>query len=113
MFGFSYRGIHSSRFGVYYIPDATDRGQDMPAFDVEDLDIGHGDGGLYVQNRVPARDLPLDCYFDGITQDMREGLYRWLHRDTKGPLVYDDRMYAYYDVRPVKRIEIKEYQHRT
>lgn len=43
---------------------------------------------------------------------MREGLLRWLDRGTKGTLIYDDKPYVYYDVRPAKRIEIKQYTHR-
>lgn len=84
----------------------------MPAYDVEELDGGFTDGGLYVGNRVKARDFALDCYYEGITLDMREGLMRWLDRNTMGALIYDDKPYVYYDVRPVKRIEIKEYTHR-
>ena len=36
MAGFTYRGIHSSKFGCYYIPDAADRGSDMPDYEVEE-----------------------------------------------------------------------------
>lgn len=73
MSGFIYRGIHSSKFGCYYIPDALNRGSDMAAFDVEDLDAGYQDGGLHVCTRVKTRDFVLDCYFEGITIQMREG----------------------------------------
>lgn len=37
---------------------------------------------------------------------------QWLGRDTSGVLVYDQQPYVYYDVRPVKRIEIKQYEYR-
>lgn len=40
---------------------------------------------------------------------MREGLMRWLHRNSSGRLIFDDKPYVYYDVRPVKRIEIRQY----
>ena len=73
MAGFAYRGIHSSKFGCHYVPDATDRGSDMAPYDVEDLDAGDNDGGLHVCTRVRARDFVLDCYFEGITLRMREG----------------------------------------
>lgn len=107
-----YRGIHSSRFGCFHVPAAAERGRDMPAYEVEELDGGYCDGGLYVGNRVKIRAFSLDCYFDGITLEMREGLLRWLDRNTKGALIYDDKPYVYYEVRPAKRIEIKEYTHR-
>lgn len=44
--------------------------------------------------------------------EMREGLMRWLDRNTHGTLIYDNKPHVYYDVRPVKRIEIKQYTHR-
>ena len=112
MHGFSYCGVHSSKFGCFHIPNAAERGREMPAYDVEELDTGYGDGGLYVCTRVKIQDFSLDCYFDGITLEMREGLMRWLDRNTKGTLVYDEKPYVYYDVHPAKRIEIKEYTYR-
>lgn len=36
----------------------------------------------------------------------------WLHRNSSGVLVYDQRPHVYYDVRPAKRIEIKQYEYR-
>lgn len=111
MAGFTYRSIHSSSFGCFHIPGAAERGRDMPEYDVEDLDAGYEDGGLYVGNRVKQRDFVLDCYFEGITLEMREGLIRWLDRNTKGTLIYDAKPHIYYDVRPVKRIEIKQYSY--
>lgn len=74
--GFTYRGIHSSAYGCFHIPAASERGQDMPAYDVEELDNGYADGGLYVGNRVKARNLSLGCYYESITLEMREGLMR-------------------------------------
>lgn len=62
-------------------------------------------------NKVKPRDFPLDCYFEGITFAMREKLMRWLDRNTSGRLVFDHKPYVYYDVRPVKRIEIRQYTH--
>ena len=68
---------------------------------------------MYVDNRVKTRDFALDCYFEAVTLDMREGLLQWLDRNTQGALTFDDRPYVYYDVRPAKRIEIRQYNHRT
>lgn len=45
MAGFQYNGIHSQMFGCHYAPSAAEQGRDMPAYDVEDLDIGGVDGG--------------------------------------------------------------------
>ena len=36
MADFTYRGIHSSKFGCHYVPSAVDRGSDMPVYEVEE-----------------------------------------------------------------------------
>lgn len=58
---------------------------------------------------MKSRDFPLDCFVEDITEAQREGLLQWLDRRTAGQLIFDDRPFVAYAVRPVKRVEIKQY----
>ena len=102
MNGFSYAGIHCSKFNIEYIPDAPSRWFPSPEFNVYQEDISGRDGGYYYGNNAGIRQFTLTCYFEDITRAMREDIRNWLDRNTKGKLIFDERSYAYYNVRPTK-----------
>lgn len=54
----------------------------------------------------------VSCYYEEITISQREAIIRWLDRRTSGDLIFDDRKYASYHVRPTKKIEFKDYLQR-
>ena len=54
----------------------------------------------------------ISCYYEEITVVQREAIIRWLDRRTSGDLIFDDRKYASYHVRPTKKIEFKDYLQR-
>ena len=98
--GFTYGGIHCSKFNITYIPDAKTRWFSSPSFSVYEEEVSRRDGGYYYGNNVKIRKFTLQCYFEEITREMREDLRNWLDRNTKGRLVFDERPYVYYNVRP-------------
>lgn len=100
--GFSYCGIHCSKYNVEYIPDAKGRWFQSPAFDVSQKDVSGRDGGYYYGNDAKIRELTLLCYFEEITKETREQIRNWLDRRTKGKLIFDERPFVYYNVRPTK-----------
>ena len=98
--GFSYGGVHCSKYNITYIPDAKDNWFSSPSFSVYEEEVTRRDGGYYYGNSVKIRKFTLKCYFEEITREMREEIRNWLDRNTKGKLVFDDRPYVYYNVRP-------------
>lgn len=112
MQGFTYNGKHSSSMGVYFIPDANERGDFQPDFEVIDFERSWHSGGEYLHSRTKTRVFNLSCYYEDITIEQREEILRWLDRRTSGDLVFDDREYATYHVRPTKKIEFKDYLQR-
>ena len=55
MNGFTFAGIRSDDLGVWYRPDAKDRGGGMPDYEIEDLAPESRDGGYYIGARVKPR----------------------------------------------------------
>ena len=57
MKGFSFAGIHSSRFGCWHIPDAKERGGDMEDYEISELLPENRDGGYYIGTRVKPKEF--------------------------------------------------------
>lgn len=104
MSGFTYNGIHCSTYNIEYIPDAADRWFSGADFDVYDKDVAWKHGGFYYGNKAKNRVFSLKCYFEEITIKQREDIRKWLHRDTRGQLVFDDKPFVYWNVIPTKLI---------
>lgn len=102
MSGFTYNGIHCSAYKVDYIPNAEDRWFADPEFEIYSADVSWKHGGYYYGNRVKVRSIVLKCYFEEITIAEREAIRKWLHRNTSGRLVFDDKPFVYWNVRPGK-----------
>lgn len=109
MLGFTYNGIHSESLGVYYVPDATGRGDLFTDYSTIDSERSWFDGGNYFKTRVKTKVFKLDCFYDRIDYATREKMIRWLDRRTSGTLVLDERPYAEYFVRPTATPEPKDY----
>lgn len=100
MSGFTYNGVHCSTYKCEYVPDGSARWFEDAAFKVYDSDVTWKHGGYYYGNRVNIRQFKLKCYFEEITVAEREKIRRWLGRNTSGRLIFDDRPFIYYNVRP-------------
>lgn len=109
MSGFSYNGKHIREFGCEYIPNETERWFDSPDFTIyESTDVPR-DGGYYYGNNAKVRTFQLPCFFEDITLATREAIRRWFDRNTEGELIFDDRPFAAYHVRPTKIVSGKIY----
>lgn len=98
MYGFTFNGIHSSEFGVEYIPDAAARWWDDAEFEIYKKDVPWKNGGYWYGNAASMRSIDLNCYFEEISIATREKIRRWLGREKHGMLILDDRPFIAYEV---------------
>lgn len=102
MLGFTYNGIHSSTFGLYYIPDAEDQWFNDAEYDVYDNDVDWRHGGYYYDSKAKNRTFTIKCYFEEIDVAKRQQIKQWLKRDTNGQLFFDNMPFVYWIVHPAK-----------
>ena len=96
--GFSFAGKHCSEFGLRYIPDRNDRFPSVPDFSMIDTEVTGRAGGYVYGTKVSARTFDLDCFYEDLSIEQVENIIRWISREQKGRLVFDDRPWVYYDV---------------
>lgn len=109
MSGFTYNGIHSSAYGVEYIPDASARWWNESDYEVYKKKVAWKNGGYIYGSAANIRTIKLNCYFEEISQATREKIRRWFGRNTKGKLVLDDFPFAYFVVTPGEIVQGKIY----
>lgn len=102
MTGFSFNGIHSSVFGLYYIPNADDKWFSDPEYDVYDIDVGWKNGGYYFDSKTKNRTFTIKCFFEEIDIGTRQRIKQWVKRGTRGILAFDDMPFVYWNVVPGK-----------
>ena len=102
MVGFSYNGIHSSEFGLYYIPNWEEQWIADAEYDVYDSDVDWKHGGYYYGNKAKVRTFTIKCYFEEIDIATRQAIKQWVGRETSGRLIFDDMPFVYWNVRPGK-----------
>lgn len=112
MDGFTYNGIHCSAYDVGYAPKADVRWWDDPSFETEKKEIAWRHGGYWYGTTVNIREIKLECYFEEITMATREKIRKWLGRTTSGKLVFDQRPFVYYNVRPESIVQGNLYNDR-
>ena len=98
---FSFNGKSCTEFGLHYIPDAGARWYDSPDYTMIDDDVTGRNGGYFYGTKVGVRTFKLACYFEENTIEKLEALYRWLSRTAEGKLIFDERPFVYYIVRPM------------
>lgn len=109
MLGFTYNGKHCEELHVKYIPKETQRGDIMSDYETISSERSWVAGGDYYRARVKSRVFELPCYYEDLSRKELEDMVKWLDRRTSGYLIFDERPYARYFVRPTKRIEPKNY----
>lgn len=102
MFGFTYNGIHSSKYGLYYTQSAEDKWFNDPEYDVYGEDVDWHHGGYYYGSKAKVRTFTIKCYFEEIDIIKRQGIKQWVARDTSGRLIFDDMPFVYWNVHPGK-----------
>lgn len=53
--------------------------------------------------------MTLACYMEEVTQTTLEKMLQWVHMESSGRLIFDDRPFVYYDVCPTKKPDGKIY----
>lgn len=94
---------------VFWTPDASARGDFFTDTTVLALEKSWAPGGEYFHTRAATRKWDLECQYEQITYAEREQILRWLDWRSGGELIFDDRPYASYYVRPTKKIDFKDY----
>lgn len=100
--GFTYNGVHSEEFGLYYLPTEEDRWFLDPEYEVYSTDIEWKHGGVYYDSKATIRTFTLNCFFENIDVAKRQAIKAWLKRGTIGMLTFDDMPFVYWIVRPGK-----------
>lgn len=95
--------------GCYYIPSETEIGLRPEDFTINDEVVSNKDGSYYYGTTVKPRIFSLACFFENITEQQYAAIQEWLRRDKDGELVFDERPYVSYFVRPNKRIDPRLY----
>lgn len=68
MAGFSYRGKNIGEFGnIEFAPSASERGESMLPYEVNEEKAGGRAGKYYYGNRVQAREFVLRCFYENLT----------------------------------------------
>lgn len=100
--GFTYNGVHSEEFGLYYLPTEEDRWFLDPEYEVYSTDIEWKHGGVYYDSKATVRTFTLNCFFENIDVAKRQAIKAWLKRGTSGKLIFDEMPFVYWIVRPGK-----------
>lgn len=109
MDGFSYNGIHCSSYSVYYVPDADARWFKEAEYETYKKEVSWRHGGYRYGAFAKIREITVACYFEEITIATREQIRQWLRRDSSGQLIFDERPFVYYNVRPANVVPGKIY----
>ena len=102
MSGFTYNGVHSSKYGLYYTMTWDEKWFSDAEYEVYDADVDWKHGGYYYGSRAKVRVFTLKCYFEEIDVATRQAIKRWLGRETAGRLIFDEMPFVYWNVRPGK-----------
>ena len=79
-------------------------------YEVADESVTGRPGKYWFHTEAKEREFVLDCGYENLTREQLDAIYVWLHRDTSGTLVFGDRPWCHYNVRPTKRITGERYR---
>ena len=101
MYGeFSFNGRSCTEFGLHYIPSASDRWLSSVPWKAMKETVTGRHGAYYYGQTADVKTFTLECFFEEVTEERLEAIERWLHREREGKLIFGDRPYVYYMVRP-------------
>lgn len=113
MLGFTYDGVHSDEMKLKYAPNESNRITSIPTLDVTSTERNWYDGADWFNSRLKSREFELTCYYEEITTKELNRILAWFDRRTYGDLIFDDRPYVAYKVRPSKEPVVKDYPARA
>ena len=111
--GFSFMGLHSSLFGVYYVPDSSSMFDDGTDMTVYDEDAEWQDGGIYYGKKMKQREFELSCFYEDLDEKGYQKMRQWLDTGNSGKLIFDTAPWKYYDAVVTKKLNGKKYCHRA
>lgn len=90
--GFTFRGKHSSEFGIIRVING-DRLKENLTPELQDItqEIDGADGMLYYGTKYKKRDFVIDFAFDNLSEGQLVDLKRWLNGREIGDLEFDER----------------------
>jgi len=109
--GFTYQGVHCEKYGLIYNPAIGDLLPFMPSFKPITATVTGRDGAYWYGNTVSERKFTLPCYFENVPEFTFGNIYQWLKRDTEGELIFDERPWVSYKVRPTAAMKGNVYVH--
>ena len=90
--GFTFRGKHSSEFGIIRVINGDRLKEDLtPEFQDITQEIEGADGILYYGTKYKKRDFVIDFAFDNLSEDQLADLKRWLNGREIGDLEFDEK----------------------
>lgn len=95
--GFTFCGVHSSKFNIYAISNGGS--YTMPLFanfsdKIESID-GY-DGAYYFGTNYSNKTRPIQCVVDRVDESMLRSIQNWLNPKRIGKLTFDESPYKYY-----------------
>lgn len=107
---FYYRGISCEQMGLWWMPDAKGMLDDLAEIDVSAESVTGRPGKYWYNTETKEREFILDCFYENLTRPQIEKIYRWIRSDSQGELVFGERPWCHYNVRPTKRITGERYR---
>lgn len=108
--GFSFRGTHISTLNMGYAPSPEDIFIWNTVFSAHDDTNDGFDGGHWHSSTAEPKKFSLRCYFEDATEMMITGMKALFARDAYGKLIFDDRIWMYYNARVVSAPSVKIYK---
>ena len=98
--GFTWRGDHSSKYGIVRVSDGS-RYNDtiLPAFQDTTQKMPGSDGTLYWESFYTNKTFSVNIAFDHLTEDNYRKLRQWLNGKDRGELIFDEAPYKAYTVK--------------
>lgn len=90
--GFTFRGKHSSEFGIIRVINGNRLKEDLtPGFQDITQEIEGADGMLYYGTKYKKKDFVIDFAFDNLSESQLVDLKSWLNGREIGDLEFDER----------------------
>lgn len=95
--GFTYMGVHSSRFNVSSISNGNGYSKNLFAEHVDNtFEVDGMDGTYYTGTRLTNKRRNLRMFVDSADENMLRDIKRWLAPRNIGKLTFDESPYKYY-----------------
>lgn len=107
---FTYRGVHIGTLGLHYAPETPDWHIWEGSYTTSESSSDTKDGSQWNFSTADSKELNLRLYFEDITdRQLFDGIELFTRR-SKGELIFDERPWLVYSVRPYKEVKIEKYK---